>query len=183
MIQLVILLGFFFFSLLLLATGIVHFFVRVPYVPSRKKTIERMVKAASLKDKEKVYDLGCGDGRLLCFAASKKKIKGIGYEIAPFPYVQGKIKHFLHSFSKDHNTKHVSIQFKNFFNEKLKKADVVFTYLSPNILPDLADKLKKECKKGTRVISNTFQIPGLKLIKKLPRNKKHKLQAVFHYEI
>jgi len=53
----------------------------------------------------------------------------------------------------------------------------------PAELAKLAKKIKKECKKGTRVISNTFHIQGLKPIKTIPKNEKTKIPTLYFYKI
>ena len=150
-ITLMLFLGFF---ILLLVTVFVHMFFLVPYVPSTNRVVEKMISAAHLKAKETVYDLGCGDGRLL-LSAEKKKVKTVGFEIAPLVFLLALLRKIM-ARSKTH------ICFKSFFSANLSKANVIFCYLIPNVMPRLALKIKKECKKGTRIVSNTFHIPGLK---------------------
>lgn len=164
------------FLVLLAATVLAHIFFRVPYVPSRKRVVKKMIEAANLKPKETVYDLGCGDGRLLIEAEKKAKIRGTGFEIAPLVYLLALAKKLL-TKSK------FSLRFQNFFTVNLKRADVIFCYLLPGALSKLALKIKKECRKDTRIISHTFHIPGLKPVKIIKKNLRTKTPTIYLYKI
>src|SRR5229473_2608779 len=54
-----------------------------PFVTSPVRIVERMLELANLKPGETLYDLGCGDGRILIAAAEKYKAKAVGIEISP----------------------------------------------------------------------------------------------------
>lgn len=164
------------FFLLLLATVFIHMFFLVPYVPSSKRVVAKMINVAKLKQKETVYDLGCGDGRLLLAAEKKAKVNAIGFELAPLVFLLAWFKKlFVHS--------EIKLCFKNLFNVNLRKANVIFCYLLPNVMPRLAKKIKRECKKGTRIISNTFKIPGLKPAKIFSKNPAKGLPTIYVYRI
>ncbi|MFC1749822.1 hypothetical protein ACFL2V_13565 [Pseudomonadota bacterium] len=162
--------------LLLLLTAVVNLFIRVPYVPSKKRDIKYVLDLANLKDNERVYDLGCGDGRFLFAAEKSAKISGTGYEAAPIPYLLSHIKKFfLRAKSRIH--------MKNFFKADLSDADVVFCYLGPDVMKNLADKLKKECKKGTRIFSNTFHMEGLEPATVWEKNSDQKHSKIYLYRL
>ncbi len=163
-------------TLLMLITAIVSLFLQVPYVPTKKQVVQKMLKVAGLKNNAVVYDLGCGDGRLLFEAEKIKKIQAKGYELAPIPYLLAQIKKRL-SHSK------ITIALSNFFSANLKDANIIFCYLGPETMSALYKKIKKECKKGTKIISNTFSIKGVKPSKVWARNPKEKLPNIYLYEI
>jgi len=163
-------------TFLLLATAMVSLFVQVPYVPSKMNVVRKMIKVAKLKKNDVVYDLGCGDGRLLLEAAKAKKIQAKGYEAAPIPFLIAQFKNLIQNA-------HVNIYAKNFFNANLKDANVIFCYLGPETMAKLYKKMKKECKKGTRIISNTFSIHEAEPIKIWAKNSKTKLPNIYLYEI
>jgi ribosomal protein L11 methylase PrmA len=150
--------------------------MRVPYAPTAKRALKKIFDEAKIKKGENFYDLGCGDGRMLTFAEKYKKVSATGYEIAPLIYLFAYARKLL-CRSK------AKIKFKNFFNENLKDADVIFCYLMPHELKKLAKKIKKECKKGTRIISNTFKISGLKPVKIIKKNKQNKTPKLYIYKI
>ena len=161
---------------LLVLSVLVHIFFLVPYVPSKKRVIEKMLSMAKLKPRETAFDLGCGDGRLLIAAEKKAQIKAIGFELAPLVYIFALIRKLLYR-SK------IQLKFKNLFKANLRRANVIFCYLLPNVMPRLAEKIKRECKKGTRVVSNTFHIPGLKLARVFKRNRTRGLPTIYVYHV
>lgn len=166
----------FLLTLLYVLTAIVALVMRVPYVPTKKSAIKKIFDEAKLKKGETFMDLGCGDGRMLVYADKTKNISAIGYEIAPLVYLLALIRKFAYR-SK------AKIKYKNFFKDNLGKADVIFCYLMPRELEKLAKKILKECSKGTRIISNTFEISGLKPIKIIQKNKQKKIPKIYIYEI
>lgn len=172
----ILLIFFLLFTLLLAVTALVSIFLRIPYVPTKKKVIDKIFEEAEIKKGESFYDLGCGDARVLIQAEKRKKVKAIGYEIAPLIYLLAIIRKFI-SRSK------ANIYFKSYLNESLKNADVIFFYLTPNEVQKIAQKIKKECKKGTRIISNTFKIKGWKPKKIIEKNHKQRIPTLYFYQI
>lgn len=152
------------FVLILFLTAIAGLILRIPFVPSNRKTVREMIKAANIKKGDNVYDLGCGDARIIIEAAKHGTNKAIGYELAPLAYILGFIK-IIGTKSK------AKILFKDFFKANIQDADIIFCYLTPEPLEKLLPKIQKECKKGTRIISNTFKIKNLKPIKKIDKPK------------
>ncbi len=174
MIDIALMLFLLFFASLLV-TVFVHMVFLVPYVPSTKSVVKKMISAAQLKPKETVYDLGCGDGRLLLMA-EKKKVKTVGFEIAPLIFLLALLRKII-ARSK------AQIRFKSLFAANLRKANVIFCYLIPNVMPRLAAKIKKECSKGTRIVSNTFHIPGLKPYRIYAKDAPPGTPTVYVYKI
>jgi len=136
-----ILIFFLVFALLLLITAVVNMISGAPSVPSNRRTIARMLKEAKLKKGQTIYDLGCGDGRLLIRAEKEFGTIGIGYENAPITIMLGLINKLIHR-SK------IQFRFSNFFKANLSDAQTIFLYLGPEAQQKLSPKIKKECKKG-----------------------------------
>jgi SAM-dependent methyltransferase len=111
---------------------------------------KRMAEAANLKPGEIVYDLGCGDGRIVYLAVKEYGVKGTGFELSPIVYLLAKARRFLWRFK-------AGIKFGNFYWQDLSDADAVFCYLSGGIMKELEHKLKAEMKKGARVVSYIYQ--------------------------
>ncbi|AEH45961.1 methyltransferase type 12 [Thermodesulfatator indicus DSM 15286] len=101
----------------------------------------------------RLVDLGCGDGRFLRAVYQRFGIAGEGYEINPWAYFLACLKNRL-------NGAPVKVYRKNFFKADLSTYDVIFFYLFPDLLLDLAPKLRKEAKPGTIIISANFPLPG-----------------------
>lgn len=162
------------FVALLVVTALVHLVSRVPYVPTKHHVVDGMLKLANLKDGEHIFDLGSGDGRILFEAERRVRVKAHGFELAPLM--------FLLSYAKKiFRGSHAKISCKNFFAISFRNADVIFFYLLPHILPRLVEKIKSECKPGTRIVSHSFHIPGLTLVThKKPDPAKH-LPSLYLY--
>ena len=165
-----------FFSLVFLLTPL---FSLIPFVPVRKKILNEIISALELKEKSVLFDLGCGDGRVL-FAATKvdPHISCIGIEIAPFPFLLAKIKNIF-SFSKN-----VRILYGNFFKINISSASHVFLYLFPEALDKLLPKFERELKVGSRVVSCDFEFSKRKPNKifELKSTKGQKNKKLFIYD-
>lgn len=114
-----------------------------------------MIRMAHIQKDDTVYDLGSGDGRLL-FLAAKKGARAIGLEINPYLVLFSTIKACFSPYRK-----RVRTVWKNFWHIHYKNADVVFIYLLPWKMEKLEQKLLREMKPGTRIISNSFIFPHI----------------------
>ena len=150
--------------------------VQVPFVPTSKRVINYIVNLANLKKGEKVYDLGCGDGRFLFEAQKITQTTAKGFEMAPIPYFWARIRQLI-SKAK------VKIAMTNFFYINLKDADVIYCYLAPEAMTKLSTKFQNECKKGTRIYSHTFPIHSMEPTKVWAKNKQKRLPSVYLYQI
>lgn len=130
------------------------FILRVPFVRSRDQVASTMIQLANLQNGQKVYDLGCGDGKIL-FKAAQKGTHCTGIERAYPVYLLGKIRNKLNG-----NT--IKLKCANIFDEDFSDADVIFTYLLTPVMQRLYKEKLRHLKKGTRIISNTFKINALK---------------------
>lgn len=118
-----------------------------------------ILKLAKVTKEDIIYELGSGEGRVLILAAKKFGAKGVGIEIDPLRSLISKILVRLNGVSKK-----VKIKRKNFFNEDLSNATVIFVYLIPKALQKLKPKLLKELKSDTRLVSFRYEI-DLPLVK------------------
>jgi predicted RNA methylase len=131
------------------------------FIPLPKNTIRKMLKEAKVSSKDIVYDLGCGDGRVLIIAAKEFGARAIGIEKS---WILAKISEWR--VKKEKLEDKVEVINKDFFKVNLSNATVIFAYLSKKINKKLEPKLKKELKKGTKVLSASHEFKGLKLVKK-----------------
>lgn len=161
-----------FLSLLSLIIGAKDFAI---FFPTHKNYIKEALKLADLKPSEKFYDLGCGDGRVLICAAKDFGTKSIGFEISPIIFLIAKVNILIKGLNKK-----AEVHFKNFYKADLTQADVVFIFGMKHSMPKLIKKLKSEVKKGTKIISYVFQIPGWKPEKSYKVNGK---ELVYLYKL
>ena len=127
-----------------------------PWVPSSMQMVNRMMEMAEVGPEDVVYDLGCGDGRMVLAAAMRYHARAVGIEIDPLRYLWCQ---FLITIL--FQRKRIRIIFGNLFTKDLSEADVVICYLMPDALVKLEKKLKKELRDGARVVSNRFTFPTL----------------------
>ena len=146
------------FVILLLLPGFYAAVTSGPFVPSSRKRHKTMLNLADLKPDDIVYDLGCGDGRLV-FQTAKHVKKAIGYELSIPLYLFGKLRSL---FSRPN----AFIRFGNIWKQDYKDADVIFCYLMPKAMKQFYEKIWPNLKPGTRVVSNAFQIHEIKPIQK-----------------
>jgi SAM-dependent methyltransferase len=139
--------------LLFFAYGFVLLF-GAPYFPSLKPHMKAALDLLELKKGQLVYDLGCGDGRFLK-AAARQGIKSIGYELNPFVFAYAWL-------TTRRYRKLVKVRWGNFWKADISKADAVFVFLLDKYMPQLDDKLSREGRKGLKLASHTFKIPGRK---------------------
>ncbi len=127
-----------------------------PYWPTSMKTVYRMLAMAEIKEGEIVYDLGCGDGRIIVAAARRFGARAIGVEIEPFRFLWCQLLITMLGLRK-----RVRVVRRDLFAQELGDADVVICYLLQKTNDRLEHKLVRELKSGTRIVSNTFHFPTL----------------------
>lgn len=155
-------------TILLIFIGVILFSAAVagisaaPWLPTKPKQRQLMLKAANMQETETCYDLGCGDGSML-FAVAKKHplVHGIGYDISLLPLLIGWIRKFI-SFSR---YKNVHLRFGNLFSQPLHDADVIFVFLLNKSYPRLIKKFRKELKPSARVIVEAWPLPNIDPVK------------------
>ncbi len=123
-----------------------------PWVPSRKHDVQRFLTLANITPGQKVYDIGCGDGRLVA-AAAEAGAHAVGYEISLLPFLLAKVRGL---FIK--NKKNYKILYKDFWHCNLGDADVIYFFLLPKIYNRLQKKLEEELRSGTKVIAYVWPI-------------------------
>jgi SAM-dependent methyltransferase len=128
-------------------------FPEVPYVPTPNNVVEEMLKVANVGKNDVVYDLGCGDGRIVITAAQKYGARGIGVDIS-----SDRIKESNENAQKAGVTERVKFLQQDLFETDLKEATVVTLYLLPDVNRRLRPKLFRELKPGTRVVSHAFDM-------------------------
>ncbi|HSK63854.1 MAG TPA: class I SAM-dependent methyltransferase [Pyrinomonadaceae bacterium] len=126
----------------------------VPYVPTPQNVVDEMLTLANVKKDDVVYDLGCGDGRLVITAVKKFGAKrGFGVDIDP-----QRIEESNANAKAAGVTDRVQFAVQDLFQTDLKEASVVTLYLLPAVNLRLRPKLLSELRPGTRVVSHSFDM-------------------------
>jgi SAM-dependent methyltransferase len=128
----------------------------VPYWPTPPTVVDKMLEMADVKKGDVVYDLGCGDARILVAAAKKYGVKGLGFDIDP-----EQVKESLENVKKNKLEDLVTIKKADIFTLDLKDASVVTLYLMPELNVRLMPQLEK-LKPGSRIVSHDWDMKGAK---------------------
>ncbi|MBV8808376.1 MAG: class I SAM-dependent methyltransferase [Acidobacteriaceae bacterium] len=126
-----------------------------PTAPSPEQAVDRMLEVAHLKPGETVYDLGCGDARILIAAAKRYKVKGVGIEIS------NRLSQVAaENVKKAGLQQQIRIVHGNFMQTDLSDANVVTLYLATTANDMLRPNLERYLRPKTRVVSYDYPIPG-----------------------
>lgn len=128
----------------------------VIFVPTPQIVVDKMLEMAKVTKNDLVYDLGCGDGRIVVTAAKKFGCRAIGYDIDPV-----RVKESLENVKKNKVEHLVKIEEKDIFTLDLSKANVITLYLLPSLNVKLIPQLEK-LKPGSRIVSHDFDMKGVK---------------------
>ncbi len=131
-----------------------------PWWPAPVKKVVRLLGEAGLKEGETLIDLGCGDARILIEAVRKFGAIGIGVEIDPF---KAAIARFF--VRRAGLAEKIKIVRSSAADYPLHEADVVFLYLSHQLIDKLKPKFEKELGDGARIVSYGFMVQGFPLVK------------------
>lgn len=128
-----------------------------PYVVTPEHAVDRMLEMANLKPGETLFDLGCGDGRILITAVQKYRVKAVGIEISDHL-----ARSAAEKVKKDGLQEQIKIIHGDFMRQDLSSANVVTLYLETAANDTLRPKLERVLKPNTRVVSYDYPIPGWK---------------------
>lgn len=124
---------------------------KAPYVPSFNSHLKLMAQHLKLTKWKKILDLWCWDGKALRFFVQTFWLKGEWYDINPFAIRYGKIINYLKWI------KWIKFTKSKFEAADLSKYDYIYTYLFPNQMAQIEDRIFLNIKKETIIISNSFQ--------------------------
>jgi cyclopropane fatty-acyl-phospholipid synthase-like methyltransferase len=128
-----------------------------PYVASPTRVMDRMLELANIKPGETLYDLGCGDGRILIAAVRKYKVNAVGIEISPKLVAKASA-----SIRKAGLESQARVIQGDVLDVEPAGADVVYLYLSTRANEQLRPRLEAYLKAGARVVSHDYAVPGWK---------------------
>ena len=124
-----------------------------PFVPTPMEVVEAMLELGQVKKSDMVFDIGCGDGRIVVAAAEIYGAKGVGVDYDPERVKEAKAR------VKEHGVGDmVTILHKDALTVDLSSATVVTLYLTPDGNEMMRPNLEKYLKSGTRVVSHGFTI-------------------------
>jgi len=137
----------------------------VVYVPTTDPAVDAMLTLANVKKTDVVYDLGCGDGRIVITAAKKYGARGVGIDIDPQRIAEAREN------AKKAGVEHlVRFEENDLFLADIKEATIVTLFLLPQLNLKLKPKLLADLKPGTPIISNTFDMGDWKAEKEVVVN-------------
>jgi len=148
----VVAIGSFIFFFLAACSIYTNLTTGVPWAKIPEENIMKIFKEINLPKNFLLYDLGCGDGRVI-LAAEKFGFRARGFELSLYPYLKAWLKIKI-------SRSRAEVRRRDFFKENLSQADAVFMFLTGRALVKLGQKLKQELKPGATVISYGFALPG-----------------------
>jgi SAM-dependent methyltransferase len=127
-----------------------------PFLPSSKSVTNAMLRAADIQPGHAVFDLGCGDGRLVC-AAADRGARATGYEISLVMFFIAKIRCSFH--------RGAMVRYLDFWKQNFRQADALFCYLLPDAMARVEREIWPTLKPGCLVISHSFPMRHTPLLR------------------
>lgn len=149
----------------------------VVYVGTPYDVISQMLKMAGVKKGDVVYDLGCGDGRMVILAAQKYGCRGVGYDIDP-----ERVSAALENVRRGGVGSLVKIVQEDIFTVDLSEADVLLLYLLPELNQKLLPQFE-QLKPGSRLVTHDYDIGGIEADKsiRITSNEDNASHTLFLY--
>ena len=125
----------------------------VIYLPSAADVVTRMLEVARVDSADLVYDLGCGDGRIVIAAARDRRARGVCVDIDPSLVARSR-----HNADTAGVADRIEFRHADMFETDLRSATVVALYLSPSLNVRLRPKLFREVQPGAWIVSHNFDM-------------------------
>jgi precorrin-6B methylase 2 len=125
----------------------------VPFVPTPQEVVDRMLQMAKVGKNDVLFDLGCGDGRIVVTAAKQHGARGTGIDLDP-----ERIGEARKNAEQAGVSSRVNFKVADLFETDVSAASVVTLYLLPNVNTRLRPRLWKQLKVGSRVVSHAFDM-------------------------
>ena len=134
-------------------------YANTTYVPTADEVINKMFDMAKVNEKDVIFDLGCGDNRILYMAAKKFGARGVGVEINPDRVREAMDQYEKYNGGKDFGKLLSLVEFRHGDALKvkdLKDATVVVMYMFPEFMDIWYPIAEKTLKPGTRIVSHDY---------------------------
>jgi SAM-dependent methyltransferase len=125
-------------------------YILAPYLATPEEVVERMIRLAEVRPGDRVFDLGCGDGRI-AIAAAGRGAEAFGVDIEPYWIEQAELRAAAAGLSG-----RTRFAVQDALEVDLAPATVVFLYLVDWSTRLLAEQIRQRCTAGTRVVSHSF---------------------------
>jgi len=141
-----------------------------PYVPTKNKLANEILKEVKFKKNGLFVELGSGDARIVRTAVKNFGVRGLAVDVNGLLILWSKILKFLDPRLRGDDK--LAFETGNILKTDLTKSDYIYLFLFPALIKKLLPKFDKELKKGTIIISHGFEILEYKkkLIKKVERS-------------
>lgn len=133
----------------------------VIYVPTPQPVVDKMLELVRVSSKDLLYDLGCGDGRIVVTAAKRYGARAVGFDIDPERVAEAR-----ENVRRSGVEELVRIEQRDIFTLDLSPASVVTLYLLPSLNVKLIPQLE-QMKPGSRIVSHDFDIEGVVPVREL----------------
>lgn len=127
----------------------------VLFVATPHDVVDLMIRLADVQETDVVYDLGCGDGRIVIAAAKRAGARSRGYDIDP-----EMVKLSRENVKKENLEHLVTIELQDIFEVDLREASVIMLYLLPELNVRLIPQID-EMEPGSRIVSHSFDMAGV----------------------
>lgn len=124
-----------------------------PYLPTPLPVVDAMLQLAAVRQDDVVYDLGCGDGRIVIAAARDYGARGFGVDVDP-----ALIDAANASARAAGVASRARFAVQDLFKTDLSEATVVTLYLYPDMNARLLPKFRSELRPGTRIVSHQYRM-------------------------
>lgn len=139
--------------LVALALGLAVQTARAPFVATPPDVVDRMLALAQVRAGDVVYDLGCGDGRIVIAAARQHGARGVGVDIDPARIEEARVN------ARQAGVEHlVTFRVEDARTTDLSDATVVTLYLVAALNAELRPRLAAQLRPGARIVSHNFPV-------------------------
>lgn len=150
----------------------------VPFVTTPEPVVEQMLRIADVGKDDVLYDLGCGDGRIVVTAARQFGTCGVGIDVNP-----QRIKESNERAEQAGVSHLVKFTEENIFDADLREATVITMYLLPEVNLRLRSKLLRELRPGTRIVSHNYDMGDWKPMKVQQVHSDRREHTIFYWVV